>query len=126
MPEKTQSYDSVPLEDFETIQAIVKTMQEVESFSRLNDEAQVRFAKKIDEDPVGFAMHTLQTVEHGLEQNQPLLNEAELLLKLAYKVACEYSKNGWLISKLSHCLASINTGKISEVKVKVLEVLGNK
>lgn len=126
MSGETPSFDSVPLESVEAIQKIVQKMQDVESFNRLRDDAQVRIAKKIHKDPVGFAMHTLQTVENGLKQEDPLLSEAEVLLNLSFKVACEYGNNPWLASKISHCIAALNTGEIAEVRAKVLEVLSDK
>lgn len=125
MSVENPSHHSVLMNAIEEIRAITETMQSDPSFSSLCHDAQTRIAKRIQTDPLEFVMHTMQTVENGLGQDDPLMSEANLLLNLAFKVASEYCANHLIVSKISHCISAMGTKDALEVRKKVLEVLGD-
>lgn len=124
MLSENQKFDSVPFENLDEIKMIVQNLQELELFNRIDEFAQVRIAKAVHKDPICYAMYVLQVVKNGLCKKDPLLNETEDLLNLAFKVAYEYGNNHWLVSKISHCINALNNKDTNEVRSKVLEVLG--
>lgn len=117
------SYDAVPTENIVKIQAIMAKLQENEFFGSMDERAQVRIATQILNNPEEYIINTLKTAVNGLEQDEPLVEDAKDLIAFVFKVACEFGKNHWMASKISSCYSIICKEKIVDVRKKIKEII---